>query len=117
MLASCYQPPTASTPMPAGIGRHYAGPFGNTQIAIHFQRVTADSLFGTSTVQGTTRPFKGALSTGTGGYTGKASEPGDREDDGAFDFIFRGDSLTGIWTPNKAGMHGGIKEFSLKRTH
>lgn len=108
LLASCYETKNTQQGAGGGIVGRYEGPFDDTRILIHIQKLKGDSLFGQSTVKGFSRPFRGLYATATGGVTAKANEPGDISEDGAFDFIFKGDSLTGIWTPNVTGTHGGV---------
>ena len=115
ILASCQEPTGVQGRAGKGVAGNFEGPFGDTKIRISIGQPVGDSIFGQSTVKGFSRPFRGTYATATGGFTAKANEPGDSPEDGAFDFIFKGDSLTGIWTPNVTGTHGGVKELRLIR--
>jgi hypothetical protein len=94
----------------------YAGDFGNRKIILFIDRVTDDSIGGSSLVAGGSRPFKGTFTMKAGIYLITVKEPGDNKFDGVFAFTFNTnipDIISGTWKPNAATV--AAKNYTLQR--
>ncbi|MBO6199991.1 MAG: YARHG domain-containing protein [Chryseobacterium sp.] len=66
------------------------------KISFKINKITKDSVYGQSVLNGNQRLFRGILNENTNSFI--LDEPGDDKTDGRFDVKIKGDSLVGIWT-------------------
>ncbi len=84
----------------------FVGVFGDNKITLLITRAENDSVAGRSVVGGNDRPFTGTVLYKDGAYAINASEPGDDQYDGQFNFTIKEnnpDIITGSWKPMKTG--------------
>lgn len=65
------------------------------RISLKINRITKDSVYGQSIVNGNQRPFRGVFNESTASFV--LDEPGNDKTDGRFEVKLKGDSLTGKW--------------------
>ena len=72
------------------------------KISLKINRITKDSVYGQSIVNGNQRPFRGVFNESSQSFI--LDEPGNSKTDGRFEVELKSDSLTGKWTAfnNKA---------------
>lgn len=66
------------------------------KISLKINKITKDSVYGQSVLNGNQRLFRGILNENTNSFV--LDEPGDDKTDGRFDVKIKGDSLVGSWT-------------------
>jgi hypothetical protein len=69
------------------------------KIALKINRITKDSVYGQSIVNGNQRPFRGVFNESTQSFV--LDEPGNDKTDGRFEVKLNSDSLTGDWNAFK----------------
>lgn len=69
------------------------------KIALKINRITNDSVYGQSIVEGNQRPFRGIFNESTKSFV--LDEPGNDKTDGRFEVKLNNDSLTGNWNAFK----------------
>jgi len=69
--------------------------FEEKRISLKINRITKDSVYGHSIVNGNQRPFRGILNESENSFV--LDEPGNDKTDGRFEVKIKGDSLTGKW--------------------
>lgn len=69
------------------------------KIALKINRITNDSVYGQSIVEGNQRPFRGIFNENTKSFV--LDEPGNDKTDGRFEVKLNNDSLTGNWNAFK----------------
>jgi hypothetical protein len=95
----------------------FVGNFGDNKITILITKAEGDSISGRSVVGGNDRPFAGLVSLKDGKYSITASEPGDDNHDGTFNFSIADANtnlIEGNWAPYKASVTPK-KEYVLQR--
>ncbi len=84
------------------------------KISVKINRITKDSVYGYSVVNGNQRPFRGILNEKTLGLI--LDEPGSDKSDGRFQLKFKQDSLVGDWIAfNKTSVKSPEKTLKLTR--
>lgn len=69
------------------------------KISLKINRITQDSVYGQSIVNGNQRPFRGTFDAGSNVFI--LDEPGDDQTDGRFEVKLKNDSVTGNWIAYK----------------
>lgn len=69
------------------------------RISLKINRITKDSVYGQSIVNGNQRPFRGTFNENSKIFI--LDEPGDDKTDGRFEVKLKSDSITGNWTAFK----------------
>ncbi|REC43477.1 YARHG domain-containing protein [Chryseobacterium pennipullorum] len=84
------------------------------RISLKINRITKDSVYGQSIVEGTQRPFRGVFNESSKSFV--LDEPGSDKTDGRFEVKLSGDSLTGKWNAfNKSAVKAPLKNLKLIR--
>ena len=84
------------------------------KISVKINRITKDSVYGYSVVNGNQRPFRGILNENTVGFV--LDEPGNDKSDGRFQLKLKQDSLIGDWIAfNKSSVKSPEKTLKLTR--
>ncbi len=82
------------------------------KISLKINRITKDSVYGQSIVNGNQRPFRGVFNEGTKSFV--LDEPGNDKTDGRFEVKLNNDSLTGKWNAfNKSAVKAPLKTLKL----
>lgn len=82
------------------------------KISLKINRITKDSVYGQSIVDGAQRPFRGVFNEGS--QTFVLDEPGNDKTDGRFEVKLKNDSITGKWTAfNKSAVKAPLKNLKL----
>ncbi|WP_262483557.1 YARHG domain-containing protein [Chryseobacterium sp. P1-3] len=82
------------------------------KISLKINRITKDSVYGQSIVNGNQRPFRGVFNEASKSFV--LDEPGNDKTDGRFEVKLTGDSLTGRWSAfNKAAVKAPVKTLKL----
>jgi len=82
------------------------------RLSLKINRITQDSVYGQSIVNGTQRPFRGVFNEGTQSFI--LDEPGNDKTDGRFEIKLKNDSITGKWTAfNKSAVKAPLKNLKL----
>ncbi|SHL56631.1 YARHG domain-containing protein [Chryseobacterium polytrichastri] len=94
-------------------GEEYEGEV-NKKLALKINRITKDSVYGQSIVNGNQRPFRGIFNEDSKSFT--LDEPGNDKTDGRFEVKLAGDSLTGKWSVfNKKAVKSPLKTLKLTK--
>lgn len=92
-------------------GEEYEG-IDYKKISIKINRITKDSVYGQSIVNGNQRPFRGIFNDETKSFV--LDEPGNDKTDGRFEVKLNNDSLTGKWNAfNKSAVKAPLKTLKL----
>ncbi|ANF50634.1 serine/threonine protein kinase [Chryseobacterium glaciei] len=84
------------------------------KLALKINRITKDSVYGQSIVNGNQRPFRGSFNESSKSFT--LDEPGNDKTDGRFEVKLSGDSLTGKWSVfNKKAVKSPLKTLKLTK--
>ncbi|MET3536549.1 YARHG domain-containing protein [Chryseobacterium limigenitum] len=84
------------------------------KLALKINRITKDSVYGQSIVNGNQRPFRGIFNESSKSFT--LDEPGNDKTDGRFEVKLTGDSLTGKWSVfNKKAVKSPLKTLKLTK--
>ncbi|WP_027386837.1 YARHG domain-containing protein [Chryseobacterium gregarium] len=84
------------------------------KISLKINRITQDSVYGQSILDGNQRPFRGVFNEATKSFV--LDEPGNDKTDGRFEIKLNNDSLTGSWNAfNKAAVKAPLKTVKLVR--
>lgn len=84
------------------------------KLSLKINRITKDSVYGQSIVNGNQRPFRGIFEESTKSFT--LDEPGNDKSDGRFEVKLKGDSLSGKWNAfNKSAVKSPNKILKLVR--
>lgn len=95
------------------IGEEYEGEVYK-KIALKINRITKDSVYGQSIVDGNQRPFRGVFNEASKSFI--LDEPGNDKTDGRFEVRLNNDSLTGKWNAfNKTAVKAPVKTLKLIR--
>ena len=82
------------------------------KISIKINRITKDSVYGQSIVNGNQRPLRGIFNETSKSFV--LDEPGNDKTDGRFEVKLKGDSLTGKWNAfNKKAVKAPLKSLKL----
>ncbi|MEJ5103340.1 YARHG domain-containing protein [Chryseobacterium sp. MYb328] len=82
------------------------------RISIKINRITKDSVYGQSIVNGNQRPVRGIFNESSKSFI--LDEPGNDKTDGRFEVKLSGDSLTGKWNAfNKKAVKAPLKSLKL----
>lgn len=82
------------------------------KISIKINRITKDSVYGQSIVNGNQRPVRGIFNESSKSFV--LDEPGNDKTDGRFEIKLNGDSLTGKWNAfNKKAVKAPVKSLKL----
>lgn len=82
------------------------------KISIKINRITKDSVYGQSIVNGNQRPVRGIFNETSKSFV--LDEPGNDKTDGRFEVKLNGDSLTGKWNAfNKKAVKAPLKSLKL----
>ncbi|MBP2617370.1 YARHG domain-containing protein [Chryseobacterium jejuense] len=82
------------------------------KISIKINRITKDSVYGQSIVNGNQRPVRGVFNETSKSFV--LDEPGNDKTDGRFEVKLSGDSLTGKWNAfNKKAVKAPLKSLKL----
>ncbi|MPS63964.1 MAG: serine/threonine protein kinase [Chryseobacterium sp.] len=82
------------------------------KISLKINRITKDSVYGQSIVNGNQRPFRGVFNEETKSFV--LDEPGNDKTDGGFEVKLNNDSLTGKWNAfNKSAVKAPLKTLKL----
>lgn len=82
------------------------------KIALKINRITKDSVYGQSIVNGNQRPFRGVFNDDSKSFV--LDEPGNDKTDGRFEVKLNSDSLTGSWNAfNKTAVKAPLKTLKL----
>lgn len=82
------------------------------RLSLKINRITKDSVYGQSIVNGTQRPFRGIFNENSQSFI--LDEPGDDKTDGRFEIKLNNDSITGKWTAfNKSAVKAPMKNLKL----
>lgn len=93
------------------IGEDYEGDVYK-RIALKINRITKDSVYGQSIVDGNQRPFRGVFNEAAASFI--LDEPGNDRTDGRFEVKLSNDSLTGTWNAfNKTAVKAPSKRVKL----
>ncbi|GEN71987.1 MULTISPECIES: YARHG domain-containing protein [Chryseobacterium] len=94
-------------------GSEYEGSI-NKRISLKINRITKDSVYGQSIVNGNQRPFRGIFNESTKSFV--LDEPGNDKTDGRFEVKLSGDSITGKWNAfNKTAVKSPLKTIKLSK--
>jgi len=86
--------------------------YEDKRISLKINRITKDSVYGHSIVDGNQRPFRGILNENENSFV--LDEPGNDKTDGRFEVKLKGDSLTGKWNAyNKSAVKFPDKQLKL----
>lgn len=92
-------------------GEQYEGDIYK-KISLKINRITKDSVYGQSIVEGNQRPFRGIFNDATKSFV--LDEPGNDKTDGRFEVKLNSDSLTGNWNAfNKSAVKAASKTLKL----
>jgi hypothetical protein len=92
-------------------GEEYEGEIYK-KISLKINRITKDSVYGQSIVEGNQRPFRGVFNETTKSFV--LDEPGNDKTDGRFEVKLDNDSLTGNWNAfNKKAVKSPLKTLKL----
>ncbi|GAA4164582.1 hypothetical protein GCM10022217_35400 [Chryseobacterium ginsenosidimutans] len=92
-------------------GEEYEGEIYK-KISLKINRITKDSVYGQSIVEGNQRPFRGVFNETTRSFV--LDEPGNNKTDGRFEVKLNNDSLTGNWNAfNKSAVKAPLKTLKL----
>lgn len=95
------------------IGEEYEGEVYK-KITLKINRITKDSVYGQSIVNGNQRPFQGIFNENSKSFI--LDEPGNDKTDGRFEVKLTGDSLTGKWTVfNTSAVKSPVKTLKLTK--
>ncbi|MCJ7934061.1 MAG: YARHG domain-containing protein [Chryseobacterium sp.] len=84
------------------------------RISLKINRITKDSVYGQSIVNGNQRPFRGVFNEASASFV--LDEPGNDKTDGRFEVKLKGDSLTGKWNAfNKTSVKAPSKTLKLTK--
>lgn len=84
------------------------------KISLKINRITQDSVYGQSILDGNQRPFRGVFNEATKSFV--LDEPGNDKTDGRFEIKLNNDSLTGSWNAfNKSAVKAPLKTVKLVR--
>ncbi|WES96446.1 YARHG domain-containing protein [Chryseobacterium arthrosphaerae] len=84
------------------------------KISLKINRITKDSVYGQSIVNGNQRPFRGVFNESSKSFV--LDEPGNDKTDGRFEVKLNGDSLTGKWNAfNKSAVKSPSKTLKLTK--
>ena len=93
------------------VDEDYEG-FNMKRLSLKINRITKDSVYGQSIVNGNQRPFRGVFNESSKSFT--LDEPGNDKTDGRFEIKLNNDSITGRWTAfNKSAVKGPSKNLKL----
>ncbi|WP_449388934.1 YARHG domain-containing protein [Chryseobacterium lineare] len=93
------------------IGEEYEGEVYK-KISLKINRITKDSVYGQSIVDGNQRPFRGVFNETSKSFI--LDEPGNDKTDGRFEVKLKNDSLTGTWNAfNKTAVKAPSKNLKL----
>lgn len=93
------------------IGEAYEGDVYK-KLSLKINRITRDSVYGQSIVDGNQRPFRGIFNDATKSFV--LDEPGENKTDGRFEIKLAGDSLTGNWKAfKKTAVRAPLKTVKL----
>lgn len=82
------------------------------KISLKINRITKDSVYGQSIVNGNQRPVRGVFNETSKSFV--LDEPGNDKTDGRFEIKLNGDSLTGKWNAfNKKAVKAPVKTLKL----
>lgn len=82
------------------------------KISLKINRITKDSVYGQSIVDGNQRPFRGVFNEAAKSFV--LDEPGNNKTDGRFEVKLNHDSLTGSWNAfNKSAVKASSKRVRL----
>lgn len=82
------------------------------RLSLKINKITKDSVYGQSIVNGTQRPFRGIFNENSNSFT--LDEPGNDKTDGRFEIKLNNDSITGKWTAfNKSAVKASSKNLKL----
>lgn len=82
------------------------------RITLKINKITKDSVYGQSIVNGNQRSFRGVLNEASQSFV--LDEPGNDKTDGRFEVKLKGDSLTGKWTAyNSTAVKAPSKSLKL----
>lgn len=82
------------------------------RLSLKINRITKDSVYGQSIVNGNQRPFRGVFKETENSFV--LDEPGDDKTDGRFNVKIKSDSLTGKWVAyNKSRVKAPLKTLKL----
>ena len=82
------------------------------KLALKINRITKDSVYGTSIVDGNQRPFRGVFNEADKTFV--LDEPGNNKYDGRFSVKLNKDSITGTWTAfDKKAVQAPVKNMKL----
>lgn len=88
--------------------------FVNKKISLKINRITRDSVYGQSIVNGNQRPFRGIFNESMKSFV--LDEPGNDKTDGRFEIKLSGDSITGKWNAfNKTAVKSPLKTIKLSK--
>lgn len=92
-------------------GEEYEGDIYK-KISLKINRITKDSVYGQSIVEGNQRPFRGVFNKSSNSFV--LDEPGNDKTDGRFEVKLKSDSITGKWTAfNKSAVKASSKILKL----
>lgn len=92
-------------------GEEYEGDIYK-KISLKINRITKDSVYGQSIVEGNQRPFRGVFNESSNSFV--LDEPGNDKTDGRFEVKLKSDSITGKWTAfNKSAVKASSKTLKL----
>lgn len=84
------------------------------RISLKINRITKDSVYGQSIVNGNQRPFRGVFNEASASFI--LDEPGNDKTDGRFEVKLKGDSLTGKWNAfDKTSVKAPSKTLKLTK--
>jgi len=82
------------------------------KLSLKINRITKDSVYGHSIVNGNQRPFRGVFNESAQSFV--LDEPGNDKTDGRFEVKLKSDSITGKWTAyNKSAVKSSNKILKL----
>jgi len=82
------------------------------RLSLKINKITKDSVYGQSIVDGNQRPFRGIFNENSNSFT--LDEPGNDKTDGRFEIKLNNDSITGKWTAfNKSAVKASSKNLKL----
>lgn len=82
------------------------------RLSLKINKITVDSVYGQSIVNGNQRSFRGIFNESRKSFI--LDEPGNDKTDGRFEVSLNGDSLTGKWTAyKKSAVKAPIKKLKL----
>lgn len=92
-------------------GEEYEGDIYK-KLSLKINRITRDSVYGQSIVDGNQRPFRGVFNESSSSFV--LDEPGNDKTDGRFEVKLKSDSITGKWTAfNKSAVKIPSKTLKL----